>query len=209
MSFLVYNIIMLKKCFSIISTIICFIVFLYLLIAIAMNKSLYIDNLGALIAGNRIVFFDIFFKVFTYIGSVYFMVGVCVVWLICDKDKKRAWSVVTCLAVVGLLNLFVKLGVGRARPDYGLISESGMSFPSGHAMISVCFYGYIAYMLAAIKNKHGWIYGLIAGILSILLGFSRIYLGVHYVSDVLAGLALGCVVLYIYILVYSKIRHKK
>lgn len=184
-------------------------VFLFFLVTVITDTYLYMDNLGVVIAENRNGFWVGFFKVFTHLGSVYFMAGVSVILLIFDKDKKLAISVAVCLAVVGLLNLFVKLAVARPRPDYALMQEVGKSFPSGHSMISVCFYGYIGYLMFNAKTIFKWFYAIVASVFVLLLGFSRVYLGVHYLSDVLAGFCLGVVVLVVFVAVYHNLRYKK
>lgn len=100
-----------------------------------------------------------------------------------------AISVVSC----ELLTFLGKLAIHRARPDGGVLSPSGFSFPSGHASISVAFYGFAIYI--AMRFARLWstrINLLMLGMLTIfLIGFSRLYLGVHYLSDVLAGYLIG------------------
>jgi len=92
-----------------------------------------------------------------------------------------------------LLTTLGKIGFHRPRPDIAYYIEHGFSFPSGHATIAVAFYGFCAYIL--VRTASSWsrkvAYGV--GALSIIafIGVSRIYLGVHYVSDVLAGYAVG------------------
>lgn len=101
-----------------------------------------------------------------------------------------------CLSGSWLTNEALKAFFQRARPDApALVSASGYSFPSGHAMISFAFYGLLGYLL--------WQYGrrqpgltvrlgaLVAWLLAITIGISRIYLGVHFPSDVIAGYAAG------------------
>ena len=82
----------------------------------------------------------------------------------------------------------LKLIIQRPRPDeYRIIDASGYSFPSGHSMISMAFYGFIIYLICKYVNNKILKYFLIGllGSLIILIGVSRVYLGVHYVSDVL------------------------
>jgi len=83
----------------------------------------------------------------------------------------------------------------RARPDIAVYPESSFSFPSGHATIAIAFYGFLAYML--IKNARQWKRKIniffASFILIILIGFSRLYLGVHYVSDVWGGYLAGAI----------------
>lgn len=112
---------------------------------------------------------------------------------------RRDWRHLALLAVTcgggGLLNLALKASFHRARPSFASEFETGgtWSFPSGHAMDSFIGYGLLAYWIArrfprvrrpAIMSAVG---------LVLLIGFSRIYLGVHYLSDVLAGYSAGCV----------------
>ncbi|MHB1086795.1 MAG: LssY C-terminal domain-containing protein [Minisyncoccota bacterium] len=99
------------------------------------------------------------------------------------------------LAVAGA-EVFTTLGkiiIHRPRPEIAYYIERGFSFPSGHATIAVAFYGFCAYML--VRSAHRWprkvAYGIGVLFLIVLIGVSRVYLGVHYVSDVLAGYAVG------------------
>lgn len=79
----------------------------------------------------------------------------------------------------------------RPRPDnLRIIEETGFSFPSGHSMASMAFYGYLIYLIF-MNVKDRKLRNLLCaglGILVFLIGLSRIYLGVHYTSDVIAGM---------------------
>lgn len=112
--------------------------------------------------------------------------------------KKRFDDLLTYLtAILGgsVLSFILKTAVHRIRPNAGfaLIQIGGWSFPSGHAMMSIIFYGMLAYLF--IRRTHSWRLQVLAvsaaGFIVFLIGFSRIYLGVHYLSDVLAGYAGG------------------
>jgi membrane-associated phospholipid phosphatase len=92
-----------------------------------------------------------------------------------------------------LINQVMKLFFAKPRPELWarLISEHSFSFPSGHAVGSMVVYGFIAYILSKevpVYRRH--IYG-IASILIIAIGFSRLYLGVHYPTDIIAGYGVG------------------
>lgn len=94
------------------------------------------------------------------------------------------------LVLATLLNLLLKTLIQRPRPEgYRLVAESGFSFPSGHSMVAMAFYGLLIWMVwryekDALVRRLGVIgFGLVI----VLVGLSRIYLGVHYASDVLAG----------------------
>lgn len=96
----------------------------------------------------------------------------------------------------------------RPRPEeFRIINESGYSFPSGHSMISMAFYGYLIYLIYKyVKNKYlKWFLITILGILIVNIGISRIYLGVHYTSDVLAGFLISISYLIVYISIVNKL----
>ena len=99
------------------------------------------------------------------------------------------------LTMIGgaLLNISLKLAFKRPRPIpfFDLTAPETYSFPSGHALTSCCFFGALAaFLTARMKNKHAriavWI---VCAAMFLLIGFSRIYLGVHYTTDVIAGFA--------------------
>ena len=111
--------------------------------------------------------------------------------------RKERWFAtrIAALSLSSLLLMFMlKFFFQRNRPQQQLIDDvSGYSFPSGHALISVVFYGLFIHMIwHEVKIK--WLRTLviiILGILIILIAFSRVYLRVHYASDVIAGIAVG------------------
>lgn len=94
---------------------------------------------------------------------------------------------------VYLLNFLIKNIIERPRPvGINLITESGFSFPSGHAMVSMAFYSYLAYLLnKKIPQKYHILVYAIIFLLVVFVSITRIYLGVHYASDVVAGIILG------------------
>ena len=100
------------------------------------------------------------------------------------------------------MNIVLKQIVQRPRPtEYRIVNETGYSFPSGHSMVSMAFYGFLIYLIYKyVKNKYLKI-GLITflSILIISIGISRIYLGVHYTSDVMAGFCISVSYLVLYV----------
>lgn len=114
------------------------------------------------------------------------------------------------LIAVFSLNTILKLIFLRSRPsDINLIIETGYSFPSGHAMISLAIYGLLVYILFKSDYKFKNIMIVILIILIILIGISRIYLGVHYTSDVIAGFIISLSYLLFFIeYIYPKIKEK-
>ena len=104
--------------------------------------------------------------------------------------------------IITILNQLLKRILQRPRPtEYRIIEETGYSFPSGHSMISMAFYGYLIYLIYKyVKNKYvKWTSIVLLSILICSIGISRIYLGVHYTSDVLGGFLISISYLVIYI----------
>lgn len=120
-----------------------------------------------------------------------------VILLIC-KDKKMGLIIMINLFVSILLNIIFKGIIQRDRPleDF-LITESGYSFPSGHSMVSMAYYGLIIYFIyKKIKDKRVRnILMILIGLLILAIGFSRIYLGVHFASDVIGGFLISIIYL--------------
>ena len=109
--------------------------------------------------------------------------------------------------IITILNQLLKRILQRPRPtEYRIIEETGYSFPSGHSMISMAFYGYLIYLIYKYaKNKYiKWISIVLLSILICTIGISRIYLGVHYTSDVLGGFLISISYLIIYISAVNK-----
>jgi membrane-associated phospholipid phosphatase len=113
------------------------------------------------------------------------------------RRRKRTDAVFVALAFLGaqVLSTGMKLGFRRDRPFFPdpLATESTFSFPSGHALVSLAVYGSIALVLArhlSTRARRAVLLGVTA-LLVLAIGFSRLYLGVHFLSDVLAGYAAG------------------
>lgn len=98
------------------------------------------------------------------------------------------------LVLVVLLNVLLKELVQRPRPeDINLVVETGFSFPSGHSMVAMAFFGLLVWLVWHYEKDRTLRLACCAGFLLIILliGISRIYLGVHYASDVLAGFCIS------------------
>lgn len=124
------------------------------------------------------------------------------------KNKKISYLVIINLLSAVILNLLLKNIFVRERPFHLMIvDESGYSFPSGHAMVSFAFYGYIIYLIYKdyLKRKHKKISYIILCLLVFLIGCSRIYLGVHYTSDILGGFIASAIYLSVYIMFSEKV----
>ena len=141
-------------------------------------------------------------KIITNLGGTLFLILIAVALVIIIKNKKTGITILANLGISAILNNLLKIIIQRPRPiEHRLIEETGYSFPSGHSMISMAFYGYLAYLTYKyIKNKNlKYTIIILLNILILSIGISRIFLGVHYTSDVLAGFIISIIYLCIYI----------
>ena len=144
----------------------------------------------------------------SFLCSFWFLLLMSVILMLTCKKKRMVFYIVLNLLLCFLLNQTMKLVFLRDRPvDINLIIENGYSFPSGHSMISLAFYGLFIYLIWHLKKTKTERLLLVLPliILVFLIGISRIYLGVHYASDVLAGLAISSSYLILFIVAYKKI----
>ena len=115
--------------------------------------------------------------------------------------RKPGMCATVNLVGIALLNLILKEVVQRPRPDgFRLIAETGYSFPSGHSMVSMGFYGLLAWMVWHYEKDRfvKWLGVAGFGTVVLLVGLSRVYLGVHYASDVIAGFCVSLAWLCVY-----------
>ena len=128
---------------------------------------------------------------------------------LCKFNKKNiALLIPSNLIVITLFNQSLKVLFQRERPvGYNLIDASGYSFPSGHAMVSMAFYGLLIYIIyRLVKNKTlRNILIFINVIIIILIGISRVYLGVHFMTDIIAGYCMSILYLLLFIKIIKKI----
>lgn len=140
-----------------------------------------------------------FFIGITELGGVPFSVlfVILISLYLLFKKKRRdlaVWYVLTIALGAGLLNQLLKFLFQRPRPTIEhLVEQGGYSFPSGHSMGSMILYGALVFLIVQLSRKRitKWIALACAAILVFLIGFSRIYLGVHFPSDVIGGYSLG------------------
>ena len=147
-------------------------------------------------------------KMVTWFGSATCLILLTVILFVIIKNKKAGLLIGTNLVIITILNQTLKSLLQRPRPTgFRIINETGYSFPSGHSMISMAFYGFLIYLIYKnVKNKYlKFTLIIILIILIISIGLSRIYLGVHYTSDVLAGFLLSIAYLIFYCNVVDKV----
>lgn len=139
------------------------------------------------------------FNVVTELGSAWFVITLIVAVTALLVVQRRSWSDVLVVPVssagAALIVTFIKLAIARPRPTVGEIvaTASGFSFPSGHSAQAVACYGALAWLIAHVTatRRSTILAWTAATVLAILIGFSRLYLGVHWVSDVIGGWVLG------------------
>lgn len=139
-----------------------------------------------------------FYIAITQLGSGTVIAGlVFLVVLFCLYRKyfsEALWVLINAALIAGIGNYLIKFVFERQRPSVThLVTETHFSFPSGHAMGSMLFYGTLILILPAVIKNQRWRIGvqIALGLLILLIGISRIYVGVHYPSDILGGYLLG------------------
>jgi len=146
-----------------------------------------------------------FARCITNFANMYWLIGMSVLLFIIIKNKKTSILFFINLVLSALTNFILKQIIQRPRPiEHRIIDEKGYSLPSGHSMVSMAFYGFLVYFIYKnIKNKYiKTILIVLLSVLIISIGVSRIYLGVHYTSDVLAGflVAISYLIIFIHII---------
>ncbi len=140
----------------------------------------------------------------THIGDSTFVIAFCLILIILPKSRKTVALPVSCAVILSaLLNILLKDIFARERPDIlRLINETSYSFPSGHAMINASLYTILILMIFKFIQSAPRKLALstLCVLLTVLIGFSRVYLGVHYAGDIIGGWIIGFA---ISILVYA------
>ena len=133
--------------------------------------------------------------------SVIIVLSVAAVFLVLRYKREAFFIVLTMLS--GLVSTVVKLLINRPRPSEPLVrvisKNLQQSFPSGHVMFYVIFFGFIILLMCQLKSIHRFLrifVAVISLVLIFLVSVSRIYLGAHWFTDVLGGFLLGIVCLY-------------
>jgi membrane-associated phospholipid phosphatase len=143
-------------------------------------------------------------RLITTLGSEYFLVPLAVflVWRLEKRgERKTAYLLVAGILTAEAVLQLLKVLIHRPRPElfFGLVPAETYSFPSGHAFVPAVYFGILAGILGAGAR---WRAAVV--VLAALLGFSRVYLGYHYPSDVVAGWALAVVWLALWAIVTDR-----
>jgi undecaprenyl-diphosphatase len=155
----------------------------------------YIINFAGNLRGSVL---NVFMSAITHLAdSISIIILIIFTGLILAKFKKYYYLAVLLLASGGgeLLSKILKITIRRARPEIlpHIAYADGFSFPSGHTFAATVFFGFLAYILAKkFQNKNAklsvWLF---FSLLILTIGFSRVYLGVHWPTDVLGSFVIG------------------
>lgn len=152
----------------------------------------------------------VFFKAVTILGNAKIIGLICIILLLPKKTRYIVGMPVTIVTFVsGIVNILLKNVFERQRPILEqLVNEDSFSFPSGHSMVTAAIYSMIIYLSCKYikNNKIKNIVNIASCVIIFLVGISRIYLRVHYFSDVIAGWILGIVIVSIYSVIESRIK---
>ena len=153
-------------------------------------------------------------QVFTFLGTHTFLIpaNIILISYFLFIKKHRWYSIkVPVVALSSLLLMFsLKFIFHRDRPLTPLLEVAkGYSFPSGHALMSITFYGLLIFLVWQIEKNAllKWMLTILLILLIISIGISRVYLRVHYASDVLAGFCVGLMWLFLSLWILKKIEN--
>ena len=184
--------------------------FLLIMVLILKKGVLNIDNSVYYFIKENLISDEItnYIKIFTNLGGALVLIILSLILMFLLKNKKDGLAILINLITSFLLNLLMKIIFLRERPGVNnwLVEEIGYSFPSGHATVSMAFYGFLIYLAyIKIKNRQTkyWIISILS-IVILFIGVSRVYLGVHYLSDILGGFLFSIFYLVIFITIYDK-----
>ena len=188
--------------------------FLLLIILVTSNNINWLDNnIYNFLIGFKSELLTKIMKIITFFADPITIISFCLIAVILYLLKYYLSIYLILTTIISTFtNLLLKNVIRRDRPTIlRLVDASGYSFPSGHAMGSICFYGFIIYMIkkSNINNKIKTTINTFLSILIFLIGLSRIYLGVHYASDIIGGFILGYIILVGIITLINKKEIKK
>lgn len=196
----------LKKNYLLFIIIICLVITGFILESVYEKEILEFDKLAFSLFKIRTPLLTKIFLIITNLGSPYVLILLTLLSFLL-KNKKLSFIITANLGLITIINQVLKFIVKRPRPsDLFLIVETGYSFPSGHSMVSLSFYGLLIYFIYKyFKNKNLKIFLItLFSLIIVLIGVSRVYLGVHFVSDVISGFLLSLSYLIIFIKVINK-----
>lgn len=175
-------------------SIIFFVLFLVMLLIYLFDEHLIFDEfIYEIVRSLSSGFFDKYFIAVTRFGNPLVVLFIVLNFILLFRNRYGI-TLISSAFTSFVSNSIIKNIFRRIRPEHiRLIKQGGFSFPSGHAMISICVYGFLLYLVVKkIENKYfKYLLSLVLIILILSIGISRIYVGVHYPTDVFAGYFLG------------------
>lgn len=192
---------------------ICIILFLMILEDVFDTEIMKMDLYGYQFISKYMIHSNItpIMKIITFLGSAIFYIPLIIILILLIKDKRITYSICINIVCITILNQLLKFLIQRPRPTkFRIIDASGYSFPSGHSMVSMAFYGFLIYLVYKYVSNNYLKSGIMLFLVLLILfiGISRIYLGVHYTSDVCGGFLISIAYLIIYIH-YANSKHLK
>lgn len=186
--------------------IICFIslaIFIFLGILVLTKNDIYIDSvvynfISKYISTNL----THIYKTLTHIASILIVILVIIFTFLFFKNKKYGIFMSINLLLITIFQFVLKAIFSRTRPvDINLIEENGYSYPSGHSLTAMALYGFIIYLIykSNLNRRSKVIYITLFSLLILVVGLSRIYLGVHFFTDVVGAFSFALSYLIIYI----------
>jgi undecaprenyl-diphosphatase len=157
-------------------------------------------------------FLTAFLKGITHLGDPAAITILCLITFLVPKLRRTiALPTSTAVIVSAVINIILKQIFARNRPNIlQLISETGYSFPSGHAMVTAAFYFMLIFMVFRYvkSDTNKIIFSTLCILMVVTIGISRVYLGVHFAGDVLGGWLFGFAVSYTVYLIWSSRKQK-
>lgn len=188
-------------------------IFATIVVMLLTNNVTSLDNsIYNIIISSKSDVMTMFMTVITMMCNTEFIIVATLLLVLLIKNKKIGGMIASNVVLCSVINTIIKHIFLRPRPvGIKLIEQGGYSFPSGHSMMAVAFYGLLIYIIWNTKWRNVWkiFTTTLLVILILLIGISRIYVGVHFASDVIAGLSISLSYLIIFIeLLYKRVIKK-
>lgn len=188
-------------------------IFATMVVMLLTNNVTGLDNsIYNIIISSKSDVMTMFMTIITMMCNTEFIIVATLLLVLLIKNKKIGGMIASNVVLCSVINTIIKHIFLRPRPvGIKLIEQGGYSFPSGHSMMAVAFYGLLIYIIWNTKWRNVWkiFTTTLLVILILLIGISRIYVGVHFASDVIAGLSISLSYLIIFIeLLYKRVIKK-
>ena len=188
-------------------------IFATMVVMLLTNNVTGLDNsIYNIIISSKSDVMTMFMTIITMMCNTEFIIVATLLLVLFIKNKKMGGMIASNVVLCSVINTIIKHIFLRPRPvGIKLIEQGGYSFPSGHSMMAVAFYGLLIYIIWNTKWRNVWkiFTTTLLVILILLIGISRIYVGVHFASDVIAGLSISLSYLIIFIeLIYKRVIKK-